>query len=290
MTPKISLYLPCFNVAEFLPRVFDGIFSQTLPPDEVLVIDDGSRDNSVEIASRYPVRIIRHEKNSGLAAARNTAFRHSRNELVAALDADCIPQPHWLETLAGHLASPDVAAAGGCLVETVLTTTADRWRKAHMSQDWGSAIVRDPSVMFGNNILLRKTVVDLIGGYDERLRTNGEDVNLTRRLYAAGFHAVYDHAALVHHLRYDNSRSALDMFWRYRRDYLWSPSFKGALHNWRYYYLGLARNTMLTDLRRRRFEFLGLDLRLFWHLLSCDLRLARRHREASTSAQKLAEA
>lgn len=290
MTPRISLYLPCYNVAEFLPQIFDGIFSQTLQADEVLVIDDGSRDATVEVASRYPVRVIRHEKNSGLAATRNTAFRHARNDLIAALDADCVPQSGWLETLASHVANPNVAAAGGRLVETALTTVADRWRKAHMTQDWGESPVRNPRVMFGNNLLIRKAAVEQVGGYDERLRTNGEDVSLSQRFYAGGFHGIYDPAAVVHHLRCDNSRSVLDMFWRYRRDYLWTPSFKGAIQNWRYYYFGLARQTLLKDFHNRSFEFFGLDLRLFWHMLYCDLRLARQSQRASAGARKLAEA
>src|SRR5215831_14943417 len=83
---KISVYIPAYNVADYLPRCLEALFAQTLPPDEILVIDDGSRDASAEIASKYPsVALIHHGTNKGLGAARNTATRAARNELVASL-------------------------------------------------------------------------------------------------------------------------------------------------------------------------------------------------------------
>src|ERR1700683_4929184 len=89
--PRISVYIPAYHVAESLPQSTESLQSHPLPPDEILVIDDGSRDSTPEIAARYPqVTLIRHEQNRGLAAARNTAFKTARNELVASLDADCV--------------------------------------------------------------------------------------------------------------------------------------------------------------------------------------------------------
>ena len=90
----ISVYIPAYNVAEFLPKSIECLLAQTLTPDEILVVDDGSRDASAEIATRYSkVTLIRHEQNRGLAAARNTAFRSARNEFIASLDADCVADP-----------------------------------------------------------------------------------------------------------------------------------------------------------------------------------------------------
>jgi glycosyltransferase involved in cell wall biosynthesis len=118
--PDISVYIPAYNVARFLPRSIESLLAQTLSPAEILVIDDGSRDNSAELAARYPaVRLIRHERNRGLAAARNTAFRAARSELVGSLDADCIAAPDWLANLAPHLGDREIAGVGGSLAEGV---------------------------------------------------------------------------------------------------------------------------------------------------------------------------
>jgi len=76
---EISVYIPAYNVARFLPRSIESVFGQSLAPAEVLVVDDGSTDNSAEIAGSYhTVTVVRHESNRGLAAARNTAFRSAR--------------------------------------------------------------------------------------------------------------------------------------------------------------------------------------------------------------------
>src|ERR1700733_15010053 len=125
---KVSVYIPAYNSAEFLSVAIDGLLAQTLPADEILVIDDGSRDATAEIAARYAaVTLVRHKRNSGLGAARNTGFRTACNELIASLDADCVPDPGWLAGLARHFNEPKVAGVGGRLIEGNQRTVADRW-------------------------------------------------------------------------------------------------------------------------------------------------------------------
>src|SRR6516162_6327317 len=73
---RVTAYIPAYNVSEYLARTIEGLLAQTHAFDEILVIDDGSHDNSAEIASRYPqVTLIKHPVNKGLSAARNTALR-----------------------------------------------------------------------------------------------------------------------------------------------------------------------------------------------------------------------
>src|SRR6516165_3866567 len=86
---RVTAYIPCFNGARYLPATITAILGQTQPPDELLIIDDGSTDNSSEVASRYPVRIIRHEKNKGLAAARNTALANAKFEFLNDVRCGC---------------------------------------------------------------------------------------------------------------------------------------------------------------------------------------------------------
>src|SRR5258706_14655857 len=130
---KLSVYIPCYNAASYLERALTGLLNQTRPPDEILIIDDGSTDNTAEVASRFPVKVIRHPKNKGLASARNTAFANASFELVAAIDADVFPAPDWLEHLIRHFDDPHVAGTGGRLIEAFHTTPADAWRATHMS-------------------------------------------------------------------------------------------------------------------------------------------------------------
>jgi glycosyltransferase involved in cell wall biosynthesis len=130
-----AVYIPAVHV-EFLPRAIASPRAQALAPAEILVIDDGSKDDSSMIAQRYPgVTVVRHERNSGLAAARNTALRGARGGFAASLDAACVREPAWLEKLAARMNDARIAGTGGFLREGVQTSIADRRRAAHLAQE-----------------------------------------------------------------------------------------------------------------------------------------------------------
>src|SRR5260221_10185634 len=210
---KITVYIPAYNVAGFLAGAIESLLAQTLVPDQIFVVDDGSRDQSAEIASRYPqITLLRHERNLGLAAARNTAFRAARNELVASLDADCIAGPDWLTRLVTQLDDPHVVGVGGHLTEGVQLSLADRWRRAHMPQEWGDTLLRNPKFLFGCNNLFRRSTVLNAGGYDESMRTNGEDCDLSRRLMLHGYDLGYEPSAPAIHLLRDTISSTLETY------------------------------------------------------------------------------
>jgi len=276
---NVSIYIPAYNASEFLERSIESILAQTLIPDEILVIDDGSKDSTAEITSRYSrVKLIRHEKNRGLAAARNTAFQLARNELVASIDADCVADSEWLATLVSHMDDLKLAGVGGRLIEGVQCSVADRWRSAHMPQEWGLEPIRDPIFLFGANNLFRKSAVLGVGGYDESMRTNGEDADMCRRLRAQGWELAYDPTAKATHMRHDSVRSILHTYWRWlffgRPD---GPNrislpliFRRAfLGNVRYLFYDLTKS----DWKARRFELIGLDLLTLFYFPYRDLRV-----------------
>jgi GT2 family glycosyltransferase len=292
----ITAYIPAYNVAHFLPHSIESILAQTLPPAEILVIDDGSKDNSAEVAGRYSgVRVVRHDRNSGLAAARNTAFRASRCEFVASLDADCVADRTWLETLALQLSDAKIAGAGGFLVEGVQDSVADRWRSTHMRQEWGEQAVRNPKFLFGcNNIFRRSAVLDA-DGYDETMRTNGEDCDLSRRLRARNWELVYDPRARATHLRSDSVKSILDTYWRWWKSgvnaYAEGISLRSVVGHAIFVHF---RQTFLElldeDVRAKRFELLPLDFLLPAYLPYRDFRLWLASSGNSVSARSAAGA
>lgn len=285
----MTLYVPCFNAPEHLARCIAGARAQTHPADEILVVDDGSSDDSARIAESFAgVRVIRHERNRGLSAARNTAFHAARNEWVAALDADCVAQPRWLETLVTRAARGDIAGAGGRLVETVQNSLGDRWRRQHLAQDWGMRASDEPGFLFGNNTLLRRSAVLAVGGYDERLRTNGEDVDISGKLRAAGHKLSYQPEAEVHHLRRDTWATALATYWRYRRNHTARATLGDVWRNWRYQHFGSARSVLGEDLRHGRAELLPLDVWMLFYFPWLDLREALR--SDAQAAQRLSTA
>ena len=282
---KVTVYVPAYNVAEYLPRCLEGLIAQAPPAEEILVIDDGSRDSSAEIAAQYPsVTLIRHDGNKGLAAARNTAVRAARNELVASLDADCVPAPDWLMQLTDHLNDPSVAGVGGKLTEGVQESVADRWRTVHMPQHWGDELC-NPRFLFGCNNFFRKSAVLEIGGYDESMRTNGEDVDLCRRLREKGWDFLYVPSARSTHLRHDTALSILETSWRWWRSgvnaYAGGARLRSVLgHAIQVHFRYNFMERFLADLRARRWSLAAFDFLVLAYFPWRDFRLWREQKKS----------
>lgn len=215
----VSLYIPCYNGAQYIEGCFAALAQQIRQPDEILFIDDGSTDGSAEMAEKFPgVRVIRHGTNRGLAAARNTALREAQGELIASLDVDCVADRGWLMNLmAGLKALPGAVGAGGMLEEAYQETLGDRFRAFHMPQHHGDKASINPRILAGANTIYRRDVLLALGGYNESFRTNGEDTDLCKRLYAAEHSLIYQPNALVKHMRQDTVASVLRMQWKHSR-------------------------------------------------------------------------
>lgn len=215
MAPPVSIYVPSFNAERTLRDCLESILDQTVPFDQVIVIDDGSTDRTSEIATEFGVDLVRNPVNRGLAACRNTGLLTARNPLVAAVDSDCTLAPDWLETLLPQMERADVAAAGGALYESNVNSLADRWRLEHMPQNWGSVPLMNPPFLFGCNILCKREAILETGGYNETFTTNGEDVDISRRLMLSGWSLMYDPRARAFHLQQDTFLSVMNRWWRW---------------------------------------------------------------------------
>lgn len=272
---RVSLYIPCFNVENFIGSCIVGVLSQTYPVDEILIIDDGSQDNTARLASQYPVKLISHSFNKGLAAARNTAFQHASNEFVASLDADCVPDSEWLATLMPLLDDPRVGAVGGRLFETELLCLADHWRRSHLRQDWGDTRVDNPLFMFGNNSVMRKSALTATGGYDEAMHTNGEDADVSKRIRAQGYNLIYEPKAVVSHKRRDTLASILDTYWRYwrfgARAYLGQSYATDLLRHCARHLLIDFGTVISQDVKARDYSLIGIDFLLPGYMIYRDI-------------------
>lgn len=214
---KVSLYVPCYNAEKHVGRCLDSILKQTYPVDEILIIDDGSTDDTVEIAKNYPVKILSHRTNRGLGAARNTAVKKAKNEFVAAIDSDITLSPTWLEKLMRHFNDKEVAGAGGKLIEKFTESLADRYRATYMTHcsHYTEKTVNPYYALVGSNCVYRKKVIEEVGYYNEKFRTSFEDVDMYHRVRAKGYKLVYDPEAVAFHWCRDSVSSLLNRAWRY---------------------------------------------------------------------------
>jgi glycosyltransferase involved in cell wall biosynthesis len=162
----ISVIIPCYNQSHYLIEAIQSVLTQSLPPTEIIVVDDGSPDDTKAIATRYPeVRYVRQE-NKGLAAARNAGFAVSRGEYIVFLDADDRLRP---EAIATNLAILDRERdAALCFGRTVLfypdgkVSPTSNWVGAEPYLD----LLRRNPIACPGSVLYRRRVLDSVGGFD----------------------------------------------------------------------------------------------------------------------------
>jgi glycosyltransferase involved in cell wall biosynthesis len=276
---KVSLYIPCYNAENSIKECLDSIINQSYAIDEIIIIDDGSNDRTVDIANAYPVRIIRHKENRGLAACRNTALKEAKNDFVASLDADCVAKPQWLKLLMQCFINDDIAGSAGMLIERYNLNAADRWRSIHMPQHWGVESIENPPFLYGNNTVFKKKAIAKSGFYNERLRINYEDVDLALRVYACGFRLIYNPKACVEHIKKDTIRSAIFTYrnWLYYKQisllHIDRFSCRIAMH------FGMiaeyAENSEIffrKDLRGKNYKLLPIDILFIVYCIWLDLK------------------
>lgn len=109
---KISVVIPTYNSAAFIQTTLDSVFQQTIPPDEILILDDGSTDSTVSILNTYKPRVtVFQQQNKGVASARNKLYELAQGDLIAFLDHDDIWHPRYLEMQSSLFADYPLAVA-----------------------------------------------------------------------------------------------------------------------------------------------------------------------------------
>jgi glycosyltransferase involved in cell wall biosynthesis len=174
----VSVVVAVRNGERFLAQALESVFRQSLPPLEVIVVDDGSADRTADIVREFPVLLVSSE-GRGAPAARNAGVRQARGDLVALLDHDDIWEPHKLERQVAHLAPGPLAYVVSRLVVFVEPGTArPGWvRDEHLTDGF---IGSTPSV-----ILAWRATFEAVGGFDPKLEW-GEDADWLLRANELG--------------------------------------------------------------------------------------------------------
>ena len=213
--PAISVVVCSYNGAATIRDTLDGLLALAYPNYEVIIVDDGSTDATAAIAQPYGFRLIRTE-NQGLSRARNTGMRAARGDIVAYIDDDAYPDPHWLTYLAATFMSTDHAGVGG----PNLPPPGDGPIADCVANAPGGPIHvllsdREAEHIPGCNMAFRKTALQAIGGFDPQFRTAGDDVDVCWRLQSQGGTLGFSPAAVVWHHR----RNSIRTYWKQQRGY-----------------------------------------------------------------------
>lgn len=190
--PVVTVIIPTYDRVRFLARAIDSALEQTFTSLEVLVVDDGPTDAIAELVNAHPdprVRLVRHDRNRGVAAARNTGIANARGEFVAFLDDDDLWLPTKLER------QVEVAERENAPVVHTLVFVADGDGNpyAHASEagfrmfrqvaeaGYPYDLLLRRSSFFINTFLVRRECAERIGGFDEELAAV-DDLDFVHRL------------------------------------------------------------------------------------------------------------
>jgi GT2 family glycosyltransferase len=215
--PRVSVAVCSYNGARTIRDCFEGLRRLDYPNFEVIVVDDGSTDGTAAIAHEYGFRVVSRE-NRGLSAARNAGMQEATGEIVAYIDDDACPDPHWLTYLAATFMGmgSDYAAVGGPnIAPPGAVPMAECVANAPGCPMHVLLSDQEAEHVPGCNMAFRKACLEAVGGFDRQFRTAGDDVDVCWRLQQHGWRVGFSPAAMVWHHR----RSSLRAYWKQQRGY-----------------------------------------------------------------------
>lgn len=183
--PVLSVIMPAYNAGKYLVHALDSILHQTFGDFELLVIDDGSSDDTHSVLKHYDdgrLRIYRREKNSGKVSACNSVLADCRGKYITIHDADDYSHPERFQKQIGFLEThPSFAMCGTQFFE--INERGETVRKIVLETDPESIrdLIRNDSQFHGPTMILRREILDSIGGLYRNFR-NKEDVDLSMRI------------------------------------------------------------------------------------------------------------
>jgi len=211
--PRVSIIVATRNNERTINECLGAIFELNYPKDflEVIVVDGCSKDATVEIAEKYPVKVISTPLNA--PAAYNYALKMTSNEVLGFIDADAKVEKEWLNKLIPSLDDPQVAGVSGG-IET--WNTENLWARS-IGYDLKNryARLKKHAVRIATmNLLLKKSIIKAVGGFDENLPSQ-YDTDLGFRITSRGFKIIFEPSAKCYHFH----RSTVSGYFRQQLQY-----------------------------------------------------------------------
>lgn len=231
---KLSILIKAFNEEALIANCLESALAEALKAGgEVILVDSLSTDRTVEIAKRYPVRIVQfsHKKDCGCASAVQLGYQYVQSEYVYVLDGDMALQPGFILLALNYLeANPDVAGVAGKLLDTSINTLADKRRVTKAEELQQASEVSE----LGGGGLYRRKAIESVGYLAHRWLPACEEAELGARLRAKGWRLIrLPEVAVLHTGHSESTPQMFSRLWRSRRFHAYGMYLRTAFgHPW----------------------------------------------------------
>ncbi|MGB5135685.1 MAG: glycosyltransferase family 2 protein [Prochlorococcaceae cyanobacterium] len=209
-----SAYVPCFNNASSVARTLVSLRLQLPSPAEVVLVDDGSTDDSPQVAVGLNIPVYLMGRNAGRGAVRAKAMEIAQHGFVLFCDATNQLPPDFMARALPWFDDPSVAGVFGRIWQKESRSLADRWRGRHLLKMRDPMDVEHHALLNTYACVLRRSAVLQVGNFDCLFR-HSEDADLGRRLLEAGFDVIYDPTLHVYPRPSKSIREVLERYWRW---------------------------------------------------------------------------
>ena len=187
---KVSIIIPAYNEEKSLSQTLTAACAIDYPDFEIIVVNNASTDTTETIARQFPVKVLT-ETNKGLLFARERGRIEASGEIIANMDADCLPSPDWLTHAIPYFDNPNVVGISGPY-DYYDGSKSFRFLSL-LLQKYGYTLMniflqctKSGGVIIGGNNLIRAKTLESVGGYDTRILFYGEDTNTAKRISQKG--------------------------------------------------------------------------------------------------------
>jgi len=198
--PYVSVIIPVYNDSGRIGKTINALLQQDYPEElyEIIVVDNGSTDNSKSIVSSFPVKLIEESTCKGSYAARNKGLSVAKGKIIAFTDSDCVPSQGWIKAGVHALKKycADIAA-GHVAFNFSPVKTASEYYDAVMNIQNEEA-VRERGVGNTANLFIKRKIFESIGYFPKGIYSGG-DVYFTAKASTSGFSIIYASDAIVTH-------------------------------------------------------------------------------------------
>lgn len=212
----VSVVIPVKNSDKTIEKTINSILNQSYKKIEIVVVDDGSTDDSLKIIkniikknkSKVKIKCFENEKNLGPAATRNRGVKESKGEIIFFIDSDCFAPEKWLEKIMKEYSEKNIGGVGGYLEpgEKTFVAFLERMQNKYLLNIKNEKITgkeKCPAGYTNSMTYLKKALIET-GGFDENFKfASGEDFELKKRVCEKGYNLVFIPEPIIHLEKYD---------------------------------------------------------------------------------------